>query len=37
VDDVVDPLAERSAGCDNIQCSDQPGILTFRKLMKRIP
>ncbi len=37
MDDVVDALAQGPAGSDHVQGSQKPGILTFRKLMKRIP
>ena len=37
VDDVVDPLAQRAAGGDDVECSEKPGILPFRQLVKLIP
>src|SRR3954454_21415019 len=34
VDDVVETLPERPPGRDDVQCSEKPGILTFRQLVK---
>jgi hypothetical protein len=33
VDDIVDSLAQRTAGRDNVECPEETGILTFRKLV----
>jgi hypothetical protein len=37
VDDIVDPLAQSTAGSDYVKGPQQPRILTFRKLMELIP
>ena len=37
VDDVVDSLAQRAAGSDDVQGPEKPGILSFGQLVKLIP
>ena len=37
VDDVVDPLAQRRPGGDDVEGPQQPGVLTFLQLLKLIP